>query len=51
MSNKLTAEEITHIENSLVNNTGLQQIKEKFQIIGCNCRLRQLIERFLNENR
>lgn len=51
MSNKLTPEEIIHIENSLINNTGLEEIKQKYDITGCNCKLRYYIEKFLNDNR
>lgn len=47
----LTEEQIKEIELALQTNTNLEYIKGKYDIRGCNCKLRKLIEDFLAKNR
>lgn len=48
---KLTQQQIDEIELALKANKDLEYIKLKYNIDGCNCKLRQLITNFLNQHR
>lgn len=48
---KLTPEEIFEIEDNLKTNANLELLKSKFQIEGCSCKLRNLIEEYLKKHR
>jgi hypothetical protein len=47
----LNPEQIKEIELALQTNTNLEEIKAKYDIMGCSCKLRKLIEDFLAKNK